>query len=345
MALLPAPRLRVTTAAGVVVSGGYLRLYNAGTTTPSTLYSDAALSVPLSNPVLAASDGVLPQIFAAEGLVVDGDYMTAGSVIISGQSFVSAVFVGANTGSILRDFTNSRLQIRGSGGTVYFEAGDPTGDDVGGKWRLGGYNGTQADTGILDAVTINTTTDTFTVNGKKLTGAVTTAITTFGSSATVDIPLTNTPTGTRSWEVEVFDIIQPDAASNFTARLSYDGGVTYKAGAADYAYRITSTTNGIASSAGTTAGLLSVLFQTPANKPARSLIRILTPNSGNYATVIRAHTQAYDNAGTPLPDLHDSTILGLGSYGRATHLRIYQSLGNLTSGSYVVRALRGYGET
>ncbi len=344
MALLPAARLRVTTAAGVPINGGKLRLYNANTTTLSTVYSDAALSVPLTNPVVAASDGFLPQIFAVEGLVVDGDYMTAGDVIISGQSFVDAVFVGANTGVITRDFTNSRLRIAGSAGIVSIEAGDPTGDDVGGAMRLGGYAASQLDTLSLDAEATNTTGDTFTVNSKKLHGVVATAITTFGAVATVDIALPNSPTGTRGHEVELFDVIQPDATANLACRLSYDSGATYKSGATDYASRVTSTTNGVGGAAAGSAGVLTVLFHTPANKPARSLIRILTPDSGNYATLIMAHTQAYDNAGTPLPDVHYATVLGLGNYGRATHLRLYQTLGSFTSGSYVVRSLRGYGE-
>src|SRR6185436_19334286 len=57
MALILPPDARVLNASGVAINGGQVRVYNANTTTLSTLYSDAALTVPLSNPVVCNSAG------------------------------------------------------------------------------------------------------------------------------------------------------------------------------------------------------------------------------------------------------------------------------------------------
>jgi hypothetical protein len=53
MAVIVRTRVPVEDAAGVPVNGGKFRVYLANTTTLASLYSDAALTVPLSNPVVA----------------------------------------------------------------------------------------------------------------------------------------------------------------------------------------------------------------------------------------------------------------------------------------------------
>lgn len=351
MALLPEPRLRVTTAAGVPVSGGKLRLYNQGTTNLTSVFSDATLATPLANPIVAASDGYLPQFFAAEGTVVTGAFLDASNVEITGQAFVSAVFVGQNTGTIERDFTNSRVTISGAAGIVSIEAGDPSPDEIGGKLRLGGRAGTQADTISLDAATTNTT-GLLTVNGKKLSGVVATAATTFSAVSTIDIALPQTLTGTRAWKVTIFDIITPASPgnNNFSVRLAYDSVPTFKSGAADYAYSHIGYDVGVpgvseSRSAGASSGLLNgnANMLTTTGKPARIELDIITPASGTDPTVIETRIMGYNQAGTPMPYRATGVMLGLGGYGTATYLRIILSAGTV-SGKYRVEALRGYGE-
>lgn len=54
---------RVTDANGDPVSGALVYFYQTGTTTPITVYSDEALSVAHSQPVVADSGGLLAQVF------------------------------------------------------------------------------------------------------------------------------------------------------------------------------------------------------------------------------------------------------------------------------------------
>ena len=66
-AIFMLPRSRLFDADGQVIPGGLVRFYNAGTTTPRTVYSDSSLSTPISQPVTADSGGLLPLIFMQTG--------------------------------------------------------------------------------------------------------------------------------------------------------------------------------------------------------------------------------------------------------------------------------------
>ncbi len=58
---------RVTDDDGKPISGGFLRVYDQNTTNLSALFSNPALSTPLTNPVEADAAGRLPPIFLAAG--------------------------------------------------------------------------------------------------------------------------------------------------------------------------------------------------------------------------------------------------------------------------------------
>ncbi len=53
------------------ISGARATVYTEGTTTPATVYSDAALTTPLTNPVVSNSAGQFAGIFADSGLLYD----------------------------------------------------------------------------------------------------------------------------------------------------------------------------------------------------------------------------------------------------------------------------------
>ena len=55
--LMPNPKQQFFTAAGVPLSGGKVYTYSAGTTTPQVTYSDAAGTVPNTNPIILDSRG------------------------------------------------------------------------------------------------------------------------------------------------------------------------------------------------------------------------------------------------------------------------------------------------
>lgn len=334
MALLIGGRFHVQTAAGVSVSGGFLRLYNNTTTTLATLYSDAALTVPLTNPVQALSDGWTPQIFAAEGTAVDGDFLTAGGAVIAGQSIVKSVFVGATSSGFTRDFTNSRAQITGAGGVVSWESGDPTGDDVGGAWRIGGWNGSQAVTGSLDAATTNTT-GKFTENSKKLPGVVAVEGT-FTAQANADIALVQTPfTGVRAWDLEIIDL-QHGGAISF--RTAYNSTPTFDT-AAHYDYA-TITNGTYASAAGQTSIAAVSGSATSAADAGLMRLRIIdmagtTLIDGRYYRARTLPTQVVVSAANS----NTGVAVGLLSY-----LRLTPAAGTITC-RYRLMPVRGFGET
>lgn len=74
-----------------------MRVYDTNTTNLTSVFSDAALAVPLVNPVVADSSGITPQVFAAEGTVVDYAFLTAAGAAVPGRTYVAVSFLGADT--------------------------------------------------------------------------------------------------------------------------------------------------------------------------------------------------------------------------------------------------------
>lgn len=68
MSMFFAPRFQILDVAGRPVVGAQLLFFAAGTTTPITVYSDAALTVPLPQPVVDISSGIFPAIYTPAGL-------------------------------------------------------------------------------------------------------------------------------------------------------------------------------------------------------------------------------------------------------------------------------------
>lgn len=65
MGLILFPRSQIENTSGKPYSGALAYFYAPGTTTPITVYTTAALTTPLSNPVVADASGIFPAIFAA----------------------------------------------------------------------------------------------------------------------------------------------------------------------------------------------------------------------------------------------------------------------------------------
>lgn len=306
----------------------------------------------MSNPTTGAdkadSSGRFPQVFAASTATFDILLKDAAGVTLA--SYVSVSALGAQSGVLSLDFTNSRFQARGSGGTVFVEAGDPTGDDVGGHLTFGGWNGTQADAIAINAAatSMTGTLDTggaLTENAHRLAGIVYTPNGTFSTVASVDIPLTNSPTGTRVYDLDIIDLAF-SAALNLEVRFSYDGGVTYKAGASDYAYNVMWSDAGGASSANSAAAAFMVIASgafSPANSSSVLFMRITTPTSGSDTTVIAGKIATW-LTGTPSARVQVFGAHTAASFGRATHIRLLTSTGTMT-GRYRVVPQRGFGET
>lgn len=335
-------RLRALDSSANPLSGAKLYIYNANTSTPTTLYSDAALSVPLSNPVTADSGGWFAQVYAAEGTVVDMTLKdSAGSTI---KSYEDLTLVGSDTGDLTRTVSgNGRIKFTGSAGAVLVQAGDPSPDDTGGTLTIEGWAGTQLDSLTLDAATTNTT-GRLKENSRAIGGVVTTGTaTSFSAAANVDIALPEITDGVRAWKVTLFDLTASGATSIWI-RFSYDGGGTYKSGAADYAYaNFYNTTTTPTSATSTGAAQINVGNVLNGSKVGLFEMTVITVESGTNPTIVNGTLISYDATGSA-PSVMDVGGYGLGSYGRATHMRITNAGGQTYTGKYRVEALYGFGE-
>jgi hypothetical protein len=345
MAQLLDSRFLLTDASNVVQNAAKLRIYDAGTSNLTSVFSDAGLTTPLTNPVVASSSGILPQVFAAEGTVVDLQWLTSADVSISGRSYEDVTFVGADTGDITRTVTgNARFKLTGSGGANLWQVGDASPDNLGGTLTIEGWAGSQGDTLTLDFATVNAS-GRIKEQSKKIEGTVYTEATQVTAQTSVDITLPNDPTGCRAWEIHIWDYSQSGNAT-LQARLSYDSGGTYKSGAGDYdSYWFQSTTGGSVSPTGLTTGAegqLSSNLNGAANQLGGGVIRVITPDSGTTFTKLDADLSGIINTGAG--SIFRATMFGKGSYGRATHLRLLMSANNFTF-KYRVVPLRGFGET
>lgn len=153
MAQLSPVRFRATNAIGEIVVGAGLFIFQAGTSTPADIFTDDDLTTPAANPLVSGSDGYWPQVYAANGLLVD--FFAHQTDDISSTLLWQALSVASvgpdDVSSFFRDFgADGRVQMRGAAGRVHLEFGDPVGDDIGGSWTIGGWNGTPFDEGVLD---------------------------------------------------------------------------------------------------------------------------------------------------------------------------------------------------
>lgn len=346
MALLFDARLRAIDSSGNPLTGATLTIYNANTTTPTAIFSDAALAVPMTNPVAGANasdaGGWFPQIFAAEGTIVD--ITLKNSVGATVQSYVDVTFVGADNGEFEREFTDgTRLKASGSGAVVYLEVGDPSPDNTGGSLVIGGWAGSQADSVTINSALVNVVGQ-IKENSKKLSGIISLPATQVTAQSSVDITLPNMLATTRAWEIEIFDYIQV-GAGNFGLRMAYDAAPgTFSSGAADYTAHYTVSEVGASvttNSAITTYFQISSGMTGTTNKPTRGIIRITSPASGSDAVNVRAEHSGVNNSTNYA--YWWAQGYGPASGGHLAAIQLRMSGGTFTF-KYIIRALRGYGE-
>lgn len=93
-------------ANGKPVSGGKIYVYAAGTTSPSSLFSDVALTVPVANPIIADSAGRYLTPFLA-----DGDY----KIIVKDASDVTLSYPGVDNYSTFVTSVGGAVPVSGGG--------------------------------------------------------------------------------------------------------------------------------------------------------------------------------------------------------------------------------------
>ncbi len=359
MPLLILPASRVDDADGNPLSGAKVRVYTANTTTLASLFTDSALTVPLSNPVITNAEGYPSSdgtneclIWCASG-TYDAAHLTSADAVL--RSWDDVQPVGGEGGDSENTVTgNGRYAWTGSAGEVFLRVGDPDPDDVGGTLRVQGWAGTQADEIELDAALVNVTGDLTVKDGKKLEGYVATNATTFTAVSEVIVALTESPANVRGFRVDFFDLLNSAAGAILAIQFCYDGsGTVFKSGASDYAFSAPVTdqvggayTNTVHDEAHTHIQLMgSPGLGNVAGKLHWLTLEIITPEGATGNTIVRATLTCWDNGATSWPITIDATGYGLGSYGRATHARLFiASGGGTVTGKYRTAVLHGFGE-
>jgi hypothetical protein len=102
--LLAQPVFRAVDASGAPMAGAQLQFYLTGTTTPAAVYSSAALSTPLSNPVAADSGGLFAPMWLDPTVTYRVQLLTAAGALVQdidpvAESVVEATQAQVNAGS------------------------------------------------------------------------------------------------------------------------------------------------------------------------------------------------------------------------------------------------------
>lgn len=347
MATLYDARIRAIDSDGDPLVGATLTINVANTSTPAPIFRDAALTVPMTNPTSGAdvsdAGGWFPQIFATEGTLVDITLKNSAGATV--KTYVDVSFLGSNTGEFERTLADdTRFSVRGSGGVVYMEFGDPSPDNSGGTAVIGGWVGTQADLITVNAALFNVIGQ-IKENSKKLFGVVATEAVTVTAQTSVDIALPNLPAGTRAWEIEIFDFsISGSGVGGLLLQMAYDSAPTtfVAAGYSGFCTNANSTSGVTLSTVGTTEISLIGSLGGAANQLGVGRIRLITPNSGSDAVKVSSNIEGINNLGQFLNV--QANAYGPTVAGRLAAVRLSLNGVNTFSFKYLVRSLRGYGE-
>lgn len=325
MAHLVIPRAQDNS--GNAASGAKLYVYETTTTTPAELYSTAALAAAggegdLANPLTADVSGWFVTVFVGENEVVDWQLRTSAGDLLREEEAVQGV-PGGTEGVDLNFGDDGRLLIHGEGGVVQIETGDPTGDNIGGDARIGGWAGTQGGELELDYAELEVTGDATVAGDAAVTGGLT-----FDAGRTVDLVIgedtlaaaaTQTitiPTGYDIYELDLYSITSGVGASAFVMQFSYDNGSTYKS---TNEYDWMNSHNGTVENLQNTTSmrLSDELLAGPAGEANH--MRIVLYNLSDVQTVARWDGVVFGSTSTP------QRVLGAGStvavYGKVTNIR------------------------
>ncbi len=326
-------RLQQFGATGVPIPSARLYTFDpVATTTPKATYSDNDLLVSNGAYVQAAAAGVFPQIFATNGEAFYASLRTAAGVEVQQFQFLTALG-SDDASSLLRDFTiNGRFQVRGSGGIVQIEVGDPAGDDIGGDGRLGGWEGTQGGNMELDFATVEATGSIeapVIIRGgvtewspRLLVGGTATAV------SELVIPLDDT---FECWELQLRNV-KPTADCKVQAVLSFDDGATYKTTIGDYVYHGVAQNNvgGDFVQSSAAHGYLDLVSSVTAATGNSDVVAKIFSKAGaetrlianfrqdNPASAVYAHAGIYSSA------------TNAKNFGKATHIKIITSTSTAT---------------
>jgi hypothetical protein len=322
---------------GAILDGAKLYTYDSiATTTPKATYTNSALTVPHANPIVADSSGVFPQIYAASGEAYHAILKTSAGVTV--QTFENWEALGGDDASVFsKDYgANGRVQIVGNGGMPNLEFGDPTGDDLGGDGRIGGWDGTQATTLELDAATTTITgnlalTGNLTVSGTSPFIAVHSSGTAT-AAATTDIAL---PSTYNAYRLELSYITPAGGATSIEALFAFDGVPTFKTGVDDYGW--------VLQNSGPSAGSLGSGSSIDASDARIEVMNVGAPTAGSpcHCSITIMSRYGKETGLSALFESHEDGAYGFyigratgqtraKNYGKATHIRLQPTTGTLS---------------
>ena len=145
------PLFDIVNAVGAPISGAKARFYLTGTTNNATTYSDAALTTPNTNPVIADSAGRFPPIYLNPDVTYRLQVLDASNVLIVDRDpiYTAGDGTASDSWTVLTDIPALRLRTTAAtepeliqlsynwtegdgGGVFYYDASDTTTADNGG---------------------------------------------------------------------------------------------------------------------------------------------------------------------------------------------------------------------
>lgn len=317
--------------------GAKLYTYDSvATSTPKATYVDPDLTTPHANPVIANGSGQFPQIFADVGQAFYLVLRTAADVLVNDYEAVEALG-STGSGTFQRDFgAGGRWGVSGDAGVVNMTFGPPSGDDVGGTGRIGGWEDTQGEDLEIDFANVSVTgaLSVGSVTASGITNGVPIALARANASAvsSLDIAL---PSGFDSYTLELRNIIGSIAtAQTLRAQFSFDGGATYKSAADDYMWSALYATGSSSTNAN--------------NSVVANIIQITAGGGGGLGVGgTDARSEIYTGAGRETRmttqfvgyTASNNLLSGMGmtggttnnkGYGRATHIRLTPTPGTVS---------------
>jgi hypothetical protein len=154
-AIFRLPRSTVFDLAGLYAPGGKVRFYQAGTTTPLTVYSDDGLSVPISQPISADAAGLLPLIFLPTGTFKVRVYNASETLIYEEDDIDTGIPAGAGALAVVNGGTGASTAsgARSNLGAASQTEVDALASSVSGiEAQITGVGGTLGDLAGLDTI-------------------------------------------------------------------------------------------------------------------------------------------------------------------------------------------------
>jgi hypothetical protein len=324
----------------VVLGGGSVTFYEPGTTTLKATYSDSALTIQNTNPVLLDAAGRLPNVFfsgLAKAVLKDSE-----GEIIETRDPVGDFSAGDESFSTWSaDVLYSvNAVVAGSDGYFYVSqinaniANDPTTSPT--EWKLLveqlGFGGTNnGNVYVVD-----------TSNGQGI-GNVPVAsiralvpITTVSASNVATVDFTGIDSTYDEYQIHAFNVIPQTDDAIFQLRTSSNNGSSFDAGAGNYQYNVSSYITGatqinlsdlgVSNNAGGGVGWRGIIYLfSPSNTAVRKEFM------WNYSSIVGGGSLVYDK------------YLGVGrrdSTAIVNAVRLFFASGNITSGTFTLYGVR-----